>query len=494
VFKCASATCGFFYHPECVTKLLHRVVEDVPPELVRNIAKGEPFTCPAHYCCICKEMENKKEHELHFAVCRRCPKSYHRKCLPRKIAFEDIEEEGIVARAWEGLLPNNRILIYCLKHEIDDELGTPIRDHIKFPYVKEKTKPATKEVINKNNAKLEDLPVTRPSAKLSKLSGKMSSGKVGIENPGKISGSNIPRKKANEASRRYLNETKRSILKETERSDYEENQPSLGEQLFSFYQKGSKQISSGNHVDNVSDNTLSVKRTKKLSSAPPQLDADSERRLLALFKEASSSITMEKVIKEHNFASTHAHSLKNVVEKTITVGKLEGSVEAVRTALRMLDDGHSIRDAEAVCGPDVMNRLFKWKSNECGRRCRFWLDNASLDRKYLQLCKQWARGDKLKVYLAPVLHGNRYTSYGRHFTQVEKLEGIVDKLHWYVQNGDTIVDFCCGANDFSRLMKKKLEETGKRCSYKNFDLLPTKINLLLNAEIVTVLCVVAYIF
>ncbi|WJX89772.1 Protein ENHANCED DOWNY MILDEW 2 [Trifolium repens] len=104
-------------------------------------------------------MENKKEHELHFAVCRRCPKSYHRKCLPRKIAFEDIAEEGIVARAWEGLLSNNHILIYCLKHEIDDELGTPIRDQIKFPIVKEKIKPATKQVLNMNNAKLDDLPV-----------------------------------------------------------------------------------------------------------------------------------------------------------------------------------------------------------------------------------------------------------------------------------------------------------------------------------------------
>ena len=41
-----------------------------------------------------------------------------------------------------------------------------------------------------------------------------------------------------------------------------------------------------------------------------------------------------------------------------------------------------------------------------------------------------------------------------------------------------IVDFCCGANDFSRLMKKKLEETGKSCLYKNFDLLPTKVNTL----------------
>lgn len=43
------------------------------------------------------------------------------------------------------------------------------------------------------------------------------------------------------------------------------------------------------------------------------------------------------------------------------------------------------------------------------------------------------------------------------------------------------MDFCCGANDFSILMKKKLEDTGKRCFFKNFDLLPTKVNTLLKA-------------
>lgn len=83
VFKCASATCGFFYHPHCVAKLIQRVVEDAPRELERNIAQGAPFTCPTHYCYVCKEMEDKKKDELQFAVCRRCPKSYHRKCLPR---------------------------------------------------------------------------------------------------------------------------------------------------------------------------------------------------------------------------------------------------------------------------------------------------------------------------------------------------------------------------------------------------------------------------
>ncbi|KAL6999193.1 hypothetical protein U1Q18_000353 [Sarracenia purpurea var. burkii] len=82
--------------------------------------------------------------------------------------------------------------------------------------------------------------------------------------------------------------------------------------------------------------------------------------------------------------------------------------------------------------------------------------------------------NKLKVYLAPFLYGMRYTSYGRHFTKVDKLKEIVDRLHCYVQDGDMVVDFCCGANDFSGLMKNKLDATGKKCSYKNYDVLQAK--------------------
>lgn len=39
-----------------------------------------------------------------------------------------------------------------------------------------------------------------------------------------------------------------------------------------------------------------------------------------------------------------------------------------------------------------------------------------------------------------------------------------------------IVDFCCGANDFSCLMKKKLDETGKKCRYKNYDVIQPKVS------------------
>ncbi|KAK7320338.1 hypothetical protein VNO77_29736 [Canavalia gladiata] len=428
VIKCASATCDCFYHPHCVAKLLTQIVKHVAEELERNIADGDPFTCPLHYCCVCKELENKMDPELQFAVCRRCPKAYHRKCLPREIAFDNEKEKYIIPRAWEKLLPNNRILIYCLNHEIDLELGTPVRDHIKFPSMKatvqeinstaEQKKPATKErvILKKKNIGL-DNSSGKSTAKGSKLTTKLSSKKVGSKKQSNnvISGSKTSKKpKSNETSKRFSAENKRSISEKFGMPDPEEkhNQHPMAEKLYALKNEGSEQIKHDIPVNNVINKPLHAKPIRKLSTALPPLDADSEKSLLALFKEARSSITMESMLEKHTFDSTHAHSLRNVVEKTITMGKLEGSVDAVRTALRKLQSGCSIQEVEAVCDPDVLKLIFKWK--------------------------------------------------------------VVDKLHWYAQNGDTIVDICCGANDFSILMKKKLEETGKTCSYINYDLLSTK--------------------
>jgi len=52
--------------------------------------------------------------------------------------------------------------------------------------------------------------------------------------------------------------------------------------------------------------------------------------------------------------------------------------------------------------------------------------------------------------------------------EVKYLIGIV--------NGVQIVDLSCGADDFSIFMKKRLEEAGKKCSYRNYDLLLTKVD------------------
>ena len=36
-------------------------------------------------------------------------------------------------------------------------------------------------------------------------------------------------------------------------------------------------------------------------------------------------------------------------------------LQAVRMALAKLEDGCSIDDAQAVCEPEILNQIFKWK-------------------------------------------------------------------------------------------------------------------------------------
>lgn len=409
VFSCASATCGRFYHPRCVAWLLFPDNKADATEFEKQVASGEPFTCPVHTCVVCKQRENKKVRELQFAICRRCPKSYHRKCLPRKISFKSSVEKGIMQRAWNNL-PRNRILIYCLKHEIDKDLGTPIRNHIIFPEVLEGRKSMDEaEKLNTltKKRKVSDNLLDNSVKFFEKRS--CTEARYAAGKAGKI-----------DAKQMWGHKKKGEILKEKTR---------LG---LRKVLKGKEKTS----VPAISPFLIG----KKFHSSFPAADGVTKKRLVALMKEVSSTLTLEDVVKKHSAPSTYSYSARRI-DKSITLGKVEGSVLAVRTALQKLENGASIEDAKAVCEPDVVSQIIKWRNH-------------------------------LRVYLAPFLHGMRYTSFGRHFTKVEKLKEIVDTLQWYVESGDMIVDFCCGANDFSILMKDKLD--GKGCSFKNYDIMPAK--------------------
>ncbi|KVI08152.1 hypothetical protein Ccrd_013482 [Cynara cardunculus var. scolymus] len=61
------ATCGHFYHPKCVAKMLHEEGDAATQELQEEIAAGEPFTCHAHKCHKCKKGEHEKVEALQFA-------------------------------------------------------------------------------------------------------------------------------------------------------------------------------------------------------------------------------------------------------------------------------------------------------------------------------------------------------------------------------------------------------------------------------------------
>ncbi|XP_077214749.1 protein ENHANCED DOWNY MILDEW 2-like isoform X2 [Tasmannia lanceolata] len=459
VFPCVSATCGHFYHPQCVAKLLNPENEALAEEQQKKIAAGESFTCPVHKCLVCNQGENKQVEELQFAICRRCPRAYHQKCLPRKIRFKDSKEEDIIQRAWNGLIPNH-ILIYCLKHRIDEDLKTPIRNHIRFPDIAEKKimrhlvsqSNERKVLVKKKSIVFEDSSREKTATMIEKKMGKMASA-IKESDPTKKAGKPLSgqaiepsnKLKTHDAFKKTLKESVKPVSSKADKSfGATENNASVREARLTSMApiKGLEMVKSKNVANNKLGKMLPpTSVVKNLRISPPIVDSETEKKIMDLMRISSSSLTLDDIIKKYEVPVTHGYSRN--MDKSITQGKVEGSVEAVRAALKKLDDGYNIEDARAVCEPMILNKLIKWKK-------------------------------KLNIYLAPFLHGNRYTSFGRHFTKVDKLKEIVDKLHWYVQNGDMIVDFCCGANDFSRIMKERLEETAKKCAFKNYDLIQPK--------------------
>nr|GEW21153.1 protein enhanced downy mildew 2-like [Tanacetum cinerariifolium] len=420
VFPCVSATCGHFYHPDCVAKLLYPSDETLAMKLKSQIAEGESFTCPAHKCHRCEQGEDKDDRDMQFAVCRRCPKSYHRKCLPKGIAFEDSADGTIAQRAWDDLLPK-RIMIYCLKHVIIPSIATPGRDHLLFPCITRKRDQdgnKTEFMSERRSKTYGNLEVTE-TVKIPKV----------VERP-------------------HCTVTCADTIPEKDKSSNMHKKISSFDENISNVRKPaqpSNKILIKHPVKNMRDQPLISKAvTKRVAPSPPSVDADMKTRILKLMKDSTSSFDFEEFIREKKRRCTHETSNPQTgLDKSITMGKVEASVKAVRRALQIVENGGSVKDAKAVCEPIVLNQLNRWKN-------------------------------KLRVFLAPFLVGTRYTSFGRHFTKIDKLREIVDRLHWYVQDGDTIVDFCCGSNDFSVFMKEKLDITGKKCLFRNYDLITPK--------------------
>ncbi|MED6222000.1 hypothetical protein PIB30_060170 [Stylosanthes scabra] len=446
VFPCITANCGQHYHPECVARLLYPSIDAEQQNMRKRVLIDKTFICPLHICNSCRKGENRNVHDLQFAVCRRCPKAYHRKCLPKEISLTFDYEKGIPQRAWDDLL-DRRILMYCMDHEIDPELGTPARNHLVFSYDKVRGKKHILKLSGKekdaiiSRRSFQDLPHKKSLA--TNLVKRLS---IGIQNDSSTKvGDKICNEKGirfshgslkSDAASKYLNHEKKSLSG---------SKLILGKDNTHKGSRIQQAISPRQKLVSRSTETRSLDKplVKKFKKSPDFSQDDMEKEISSLVKESMSTINDEEFKKNHQSFSSSTCFTETGFDKSLTLGKVEGSIKAIQTALQRLKDGCSIEEAKAICEPGILYQLFIWQK-------------------------------QLKVYLSPFLHGMRYTSFGRHFTKIDKLKEIVDRLHWYVQNGDMVLDFCCGSNDFSCLMRSKLEQMGKSCSFKNYDLIQAK--------------------
>jgi hypothetical protein len=62
-----------------------------------------------------------------------------------------------------------------------------------------------------------------------------------------------------------------------------------------------------------------------------------------------------------------------------------------------------------------------------------------LTKAYISEIKRYDQ--QLRISMLPFRHKAKYSSFGRHFTNPEKLEVVTDYLMFFVNYGDCIVDF-----------------------------------------------------
>ncbi|CAL5395059.1 unnamed protein product [Camellia sinensis] len=263
VFPCVSATCGRFYHPHCVAKLLHHGSAAEAEELQKKIAAGESFTCPIHKCSVCKLGENKMDPDLQFAVSVDACFT-----LIKKIAFEDDEDQGIVQRAWE-------------EHLIDDELCTPDRNHIKFPDDgQQKKKQASRQLSSKvkvlqkeRSLASQDAPRKRTLEKVQK----------GVDLSLKI--------KEETKSGRYIQKAfEQHYYNKVGKSTTNANRASLGERLYALINKDSRNEDTS---DSEHKQTLPDKRVGKEMSSSVPLDDDRKRSVQGITFELDEEMLSE---------------------------------------------------------------------------------------------------------------------------------------------------------------------------------------------------------
>ncbi|GER54071.1 enhanced downy mildew 1 2 [Striga asiatica] len=478
VFPCISATCGHFYHPQCVSELIFPREKNKAQVLQKQIQAGEAFTCPAHICFICRQGESADAAQRHTTA------NAYQGCPEKNISFQQDDEKNIPQRAWEKLLIN-RILIYCMDHKICRNILTPKRDHLLFPEVggnKDQypsvLRPEKLHVMSERRSKVYG--ILTDEVTLKKL-------------PKGITDDFIKNKEKKPFEKVGKINSSASMIRPQSISTYEWRKPNNPSAMGRFKStvKSGKPLSSSSMggvsekgaIANIPSKKARTLRTPEMRKRfllaflrkEEYVLQEYDVRIQILINNSMSSFNEEEFLAEQRRKCVNTSSQLSRVVNTITLGKVECLVQAIQAAMKKLQEGGTIEDAKAVCEPAILSQSIKWKK-------------------------------KLHVLLAPFIHGMRYTSFGRHFTKVEKLKQVVSRLRWYVQDGDTacilnrtkttsksqddnlsfalypttarnsvkIVDFCCGSNDFSCLMKEELERMGRKCSFKNYDLIQPK--------------------
>ncbi|KAG0612552.1 hypothetical protein M758_6G036700 [Ceratodon purpureus] len=215
------------------------------------------------------------------------------------------------------------------------------------------------------------------------------------------------------------------------------------------FKKPQKKVSTVGHerpdfrtkVSSSSVSQMPCRGTDTARLATQELSVEAYKRLVRdIVGKSHRAITEESVKAKLTLPTIYSRREFNWMPQ----GRFNSILNGARAAMEWLKQGVNWEDAKLKCARDQVFAIHAEESH-------------------------------LRTFLAPTLHGKRYTSYGRHFTKVEKLKKVVEVLEPHIRDGDTIVDFSCGDNTFARLLLDALSNSEKsKCQFKNFDIFTPK--------------------
>ncbi|KAL4857102.1 Protein ENHANCED DOWNY MILDEW 2 [Chlorella vulgaris] len=499
VLKCINASCGRHYHPEC-----------------GGFAPGEPFVCPLHKCRACGQHGDAaaadKQGEL--VPCRRCPKAYHRRCLPDRLPRYRLGGAG--PRVWladydeeqGGWLDGvEQSLMYCLKHRLGDngqalfELPSLNRfgkkqQRASYPLVRPDLRRAallhyaeqyrhlasSRRLLAEENERQERIRLTRAA------SVEAASGSEGEEDQPLA---------ARAAARRHLRKAAEAAAAAAPARTGFKQQPPLkirklkgdsqaagpaGGKASAAHRVAAAAAAASGDSDALSDVTEDAAGAEALSEATQDAAGAPEAR--------AGGGGGEEVLQRSPAARARVNELAAALEHLLQVPGRRSRQDRLRRLLqeaenepRLTKDSvwHATRRPEPYRHP-MKKTIDEAKLQAMESSVQYAVSRQLSNAELMQLldasaCRSLlAHYDDLTMVLAPYLHGDRYSSYGRHFTSPSLLHKTADRLAMFLRSGDQIVDFSCGENYFVPYLKKLCLRQGIALRGRSYDIILAKDN------------------
>lgn len=395
VKRCLVASCGRFYHSTCMKEA---------KKSLGDTARGLKEMCPVHWCSKCKK-QDMIDDLGEIVQCRRCPRAYHRRCIPPRIHsldrvwFADYDRDGVLL---EGCQVETSLL-YCLDHKMDESGVAEQRPLFSAERLDDWTKHYAKEFPH------------------------LVSSKVIL--------SRTPPTTLDEARE---DESMMEVVEEMTGAEA----PQMAPQATSTH--------------NRAFSTSSVRKSS-------QICARNHARYLLHF--AKKDVGKEELKREMRQPIPYNRRLKKSVDE---VGH---KCSFSRSSLLFLNGGGFLFSLQGVLAN--LEDTTRYAYDQYTRR------NVSettlttlLSRGATQEIAR--KHDDLMLIMAPYIFSGRYSSYGRHFTHPTLLQQVTNRLVPLLRNGDCLVDFSCGKNEFIPMVKEAARQDGIVVTGRAYDIIVAK--------------------